>query len=137
MIRYRSKLAERITHFTDIAFSALIFLTVIALLGFSALKVGTLFVDIVEHTTSVNIIHNVVYIVVLLKAYKILVYYLQSHNLSIKYLMQISIIAPAIEVIFASDAQPLSISILFAVYSLANLVIYLIYYRTLQNIQEE
>lgn len=80
-----------------------------------------------------NIIHNIVYIIVLLKAYKIMIYYFLYQNLSIKYLVQIAIIAPAIEVIFSISAQELWINILYALFSIINLVIYVIYYKKLDE----
>ena len=78
-------------------------------------------------------IHNVVYIIVLLKAYKILTFYLESHNLSLQYLVQISIIAPAIEVIFASESQSIWTNILFVAYSFVNLYIYIHFRKELSE----
>ena len=129
-------IAKKIIGLTDYLFSFLIFCTIVALIIYSILTILNLFKDVIEGEV-VNIVHNIAFMIVLMKAYKILTFYLQSHNLSIKYLVQISIIAPAIEVIFAADAQPLSLTILFSVYSLASLLVYLIFYQRLQEIQSE
>ncbi|QQS59487.1 hypothetical protein IPN35_01180 [Candidatus Peregrinibacteria bacterium] len=129
---------RNITHFTDIIFTFLILCSIIALVVFSSLTVFNLFLD-VRYYTRINIIHNIVYIIVLLKAYKILTFYLESHNLSIQYLVQISIIAPAIEVIFASEEQSIWLNTLYTIYSLTNLYIYIRFQKELSqlNFQDE
>ena len=124
---------EQFIRAMDVVFSLFILASIVALVIFSGVTVFDLFAE-VQRYESINIIHNVAYIVVLLKAYKILTFYLKSHNLSIKYLVQISIIAPAIEVIFAGDAQQMWLGILFAVYSLANLYLYIRYHEELEKL---
>lgn len=118
---------------TDTLFTFFILCSIIALIIFSSLTVLSLFIGLFKHNTPVNMIHNVVYIIVLLKAYKILTFYLESHNLSLQYLVQISIIAPAIEVIFASESQSIWTNILFAAYSLVNLYIYIHFRKELSE----
>lgn len=124
---------DKVLQVTDAIFSLFIFISIIALILYSGITIWNLFAG-EGGIAAINIVHNIAYIVVLLKAYKILTFYLKSHNLSIKYLVQISIIAPAIEVIFAGDAQPAWLSILFAIYSLSNLYIYLHYHKTLEKL---
>ncbi|MDZ4216731.1 MAG: hypothetical protein U1C97_00245, partial [Candidatus Gracilibacteria bacterium] len=82
-------------------------------------------------------VHDVAYIIVLVKAFRVLLFYLQTQHLSIKYLIEISIIAPAIEIIFASANFSFSMNLLFVVFSLSNLIIYLTYYEKLSLIDQE
>lgn len=117
---------------TDMIFSGIILLTILSLIIFSTRAVLNLFIQSVAQNIG-NIVHNVVYIVVLLKAYKILVYYFRYQNLSIKYLVQIAIIAPAIEVIFAINQQNIWVNVLYATFSVVNLCIYIFYYRKLDE----
>lgn len=132
---HAKSMINRFIGVTDVIFTVFILCSIIALIGFSGVTILNLFIDVKEYS-SINIIHNVAYIIVLLKAYKILTFYLKSHNLSIKYLVQISIIAPAIEVIFAGEAQPMWLGILFAIYSLANLYIYIRFHKELEKLNE-
>lgn len=127
-----TKRLDTITKYTDLIFSGVILISIFALIMFS-IRMG---IDLLIQSITPdikNIIHNIAYIIVLLKAYKIMVFYFRYQNLSIKYLVQIAIIAPAIEVIFAINAQSLWINILYACFSLANLLIYIIYHKQLDQ----
>ena len=129
----------RIIHFCtrwlDNIFSLFIFLTILVLTGFTGYWIYALMRD-AFHPDFVSILHNIAVTVVLLKAYRVLVFYFQKHHISIKYIMEISIIAPAVEIIFASSQQPMSVNILFGVFSLANLVLYLVFYERLTMIDK-
>lgn len=127
-----TKRLNAITKYTDLVFTGVILMTILSLILFSIrMGVETLYQALTPDIK--NIVHNIAYIIVLLKAYKIMVYYFRYQNLSIKYLVQIAIIAPAIEVIFAINDQSLWINILYASFSLANLLIYIIYYKELDK----
>ncbi len=123
---------EQITKYTDFVFTIVIMITILALIIYSVRMGLNLLLTSFEPDFN-NIIHNIAYIIVLLKAYKIMVFYFKYQNLSIKYLVQIAIIAPAIEVIFAINDQSLWVNILYACFSLANLLIYIIYYKELDK----
>ena len=71
-----------------------------------------------------NILHFIAFTIVLIKAYRILVSYAQLQHINIKYLVEIAIIAPAIEILFNFHAYSLEILILFAGFGIANLVVY-------------
>lgn len=117
-----------ITKITDTGFAIIIFCAILSLVIFSFRAAFDLFLQSVASNIG-NIVHNVAYIIVLLKAYKILIYYFRYQNLSIKYLVQIAIIAPAIEVIFAVNQQSIWVNVLFATFSVANLLIYIFFYK--------
>lgn len=67
-------------------------------------------------------------VLILMKAYRILVSYLTSHHISVEYIVEISIIAPAIELLFAYDAYDVPTKIILGVFGLANLFFYLHYF---------
>lgn len=121
---------------TDFWISGLIFLAILALLLFASIKVYKIFADFAQ-TTTITIVHDVALFVVLVKAYRVLHSYFKKHHISIKYILEISIIAPAIEIIFAYSKQPLPVNILFAFFSLASLVIYLLFYEKLSVIENK
>jgi len=85
---------------------------------------------------AVSTVHDIALVIVLVKAYRVLLFYLEEHHISIKYIVGISIIAPAIEIIFATQNQTLPINILFGIFSVVNLVIYLQYYEKLSCIDK-
>ena len=80
---------DHFINITDAIFSLFILASILALLFYSGVTILNLFWDAGRLNTNVNIVHNIAYIVVLLKAYKILTFYLESHNLSIKYLVNL------------------------------------------------
>ncbi|MFW6311620.1 MAG: hypothetical protein ACOC1K_05230 [Nanoarchaeota archaeon] len=83
------------------------------------------------------ILHEIAYAIVFVKAYKILLSYLKSHHLNIKYLIEIAIIAPAIEVIFNSQMNSIFLTTIFAIFATANLLIYLIFLKKIEKINQQ
>jgi len=65
---------------------------------------------------------------ILIKAYRILVSYLKTHHISVEYIVEISIIASAIELLFAADTHNVYTQAIFAVFGLSNLIIYLYFF---------
>ncbi|PIQ76632.1 hypothetical protein COU78_05040 [Candidatus Peregrinibacteria bacterium CG10_big_fil_rev_8_21_14_0_10_49_24] len=72
-----------------------------------------------------NFLHDVAFFLVFVKALKILTSYLASYRVSLNYIIEISIIAPAIEIIFAPDKHSLPLVIVLAIFSITNLVFYI------------
>jgi uncharacterized membrane protein (DUF373 family) len=83
-----------------------------------------------------RILHEIAYAIVLVKAYKILISYLKIHHVNIKYIIEISIIASAIELIFHYDTHSDVVLGIFAVFGIANLLIYLFFQQQIQGIFE-
>lgn len=84
---------------------------------------------VLEH----DLIHTIAFTIVLVKAYKILISYAETRHINIKFLVEISIIAPTIEIIFNAKNYPLAVNIMFATYAFLNLVAYLYFYATLRT----
>jgi uncharacterized membrane protein (DUF373 family) len=84
-----------------------------------------------------SLLHTIAFTIVLAKAYKILICYAQSRHINIKYLVEIAIVAPTIELIFNIRSYPLEINILFAVFAFSNLVAYLFFYKTVKTVSSD
>ena len=130
----------------DLIVSFFVLLVVFALIVFMASKLRVIFSLAFENpleqpVAEVSILHAIAFAVVLIKAYSILISYLRMHHISIKYMVEIAIIAPAIEVIFNAPAESLSLNILYTCFSLVSLVLYLLFYERLvkadQEVQED
>ncbi len=84
-----------------------------------------------------DLLHTIAFTIVLVKAYKILISYAQKRHVSIKYLIEIAIIAPTIEIVFNSTKYPIEVSALFAIFALANLITYLHFYGTIKHVSDD
>ncbi len=84
--------------------------------------------DYVRSQTSIafieNLLNNITFILILVKWFKILESYAKFHHISIKDLVEISIIALIMEVVFNFWVHTISINILFSVVGIALLVVY-------------
>jgi len=113
--------------------SFLIFLVLLALLFYMCLRVW----NILENAYSGNFehtLHDAIYIIVLVKAYKILLAYIQHHHIHIRYVLEVAIIAPIIEIVFVADAMSWYSMAVFGIFSLSALVIYFIFYDKVRQI---
>lgn len=84
-----------------------------------------------------NLLHTIAFTIVLVKAYKILIAFAQTRHINIKFLVEISIIGPTIELIFNSKNYPIEVNMLFAAFAFVNLVAYLFFYKTLKKSSED
>lgn len=75
-------------------------------------------------------LHQIALVIVFVKAYRILVAYALHHHVDVRFIVEISIIAPAVEVIFNSRLhQHPWIMAMLGSYGLANLLLYLLFYQ--------
>jgi uncharacterized membrane protein (DUF373 family) len=84
-----------------------------------------------------QLLHTIAFTIVLVKAYKILIAYAETRHINVKYLVEIAIIAPTIELIFNSRSYALEINILFALFAFCNLVAYLFFYKTIKLVNAD
>jgi uncharacterized membrane protein (DUF373 family) len=66
---------------------------------------GTVFLESTERQTIFNILnaeflHNVAVLLILMKAYRVLVEYMRHHHIDIKFMVEIAIIASVLELLF-------------------------------------
>lgn len=127
----------------DFLVSLLVFLVALLLVGYGGAKLFWAFSNILASgfhmplTTDDKVMHGVAYTIVIVKAYSILVSYLQTHHLNIKYLIEIAIIAPTIEIIFSVHRRGIEFDILLGSFAFVNLVLYLLFYDRLLRIDNE
>ena len=116
----------------DFFINFIIVITIGILFYLAFFKVYNLFLA----PNSEHFIHDMVFMIVLVKIYRLLVSFLKYHHISIKYMVEISIIAPAIEIVFAFDKHPFIVLIALGGFGIANLLIYILYYEKLLKIDK-
>jgi len=84
-----------------------------------------------------RVIHAIAFTIVLIKAYKILIAYAETQHINIKFLVEIAIIGPTIELLFNSQRYDFYTNLLFAGFAFANLAIYLYFYSTLKRVSSD
>jgi uncharacterized membrane protein (DUF373 family) len=123
-------IVNRAVKLVDSFVSLLIFATILGLV----LYIVRIVVEMFVYLPSSNInqtLYSVAIIIILVKAYRILVFYMNKHHVSIKYIVEIAIIAPAIELIFIPSGRDLGLNIVYALFSLGSLLIYVLYFTKL------
>ncbi len=131
------KLREAALTWTDRFFSLVVFIVILILASYTAivLWIGSqeifihLFSGIGAEERQLRILHAVARTIVVLKAYRILVSYLRSHHVTVKYILEIAIIASVVELFFAYDLHDFETKIVFAVFGLVGLALYLYFYE--------
>jgi uncharacterized membrane protein (DUF373 family) len=84
-----------------------------------------------------ELLHTIAFTIVLVKAYKILISYAETRHINIKFLVEIAIIAPTIELIFNAKSYSFEANLLFAGFAFLNLVAYLFFYSTLRTVNSD
>lgn len=136
LVLFFKKLPENILRLSSKAISFLILFMIISLIVFAFSKAVGIYQGFSNYSPG-NVLHDTALLIVIIKAYKVLLYYYRSQQVSLKYIVEISIIAPAIEIAFAAGEQALWLTVLLAAYGTANLVIYLLYYEKLALIDSK
>lgn len=88
-------------------------------------------------TLELELLHTIAFTIVLVKAYKILISYAETRHINIKFLAEIAIIAPTIELIFNARSYSFESNILFAVFAFMNLAAYLFFYNTIKLVDTD
>ena len=85
----------------------------------------------------IDLLHTIAFTIVLVKAYRILISYAETRRVNLKFLVEISIIGPTVELIFNTGSYNLPVNILFATFAFCNLVAYLYFYKTLKKVSDD
>ena len=80
-----------------------------------------------------KLLHTIAFSIILVKAYIILMSYATYKHVSIKYIVEISIIAPAVEIIFNNSNYELINLIMLWTFWVINLLIYMIFYKNFEK----
>jgi uncharacterized membrane protein (DUF373 family) len=132
--QYSQRFFDAFLPILRLAVSAMIFLAILALLAFMAKQLIEVYQAMMDRTPR-NFLHDIAIIIVMVKAFRILVSYLQDHHISIKYIVEISIIAPAVELIFAADKHVLWLNVIFAAFSVSTMIVYYGFYDRITKTQ--
>ncbi|MBS9783894.1 hypothetical protein KGV55_00940 [Candidatus Gracilibacteria bacterium] len=84
-----------------------------------------------------ELLHNIAFTVVLVKAYNILMEYAKHKHISIKYIIEIAIIAPVVEIIFNYNSYDFKMLIFLGVLAVFMSGLYLIFYDKLKLAEED
>lgn len=84
-----------------------------------------------------QLLHTITFTFVLVKAYKILISFAHTRHINIKLLIEIAIIAPTIEIIFNLKNHTFETNIFLGLFALANLLLYLIFYKTIKTVSSD
>ena len=138
---------ERTVPFLNGCVSFVVFITTLALVIYmliafvsgvfdvSLLMFDTVFLEPAERQTILNAIngdflHNIAVLLILMKAYRILVEYMRYHHIDIKYMVEIGIVACVLELLFNSQGYTESMQMLLAGMAVAFLAIYAFRYES-------
>ena len=131
------QLREAVITWLDRFFSLVVLLVILLLATYSAivLWMGSqemfvlLFSGAGEEERQLRMMHAVARTIIVLKAYRILVSYLRSHHVTVRYMLEISFIASVVELFFAYDLHDNQTKMIFAVFGLVGLALYLYFYE--------
>ncbi len=131
------KLREAVITWFDRFFSLVVVLVILLLAVYSAIVLWMGSQDIIRHLFSgagteerqLRMLHAIAHTILILKAYRILVSYLRSHHVTVKYMLEIAFIASVVELFFAYDLHGGQTQIIFAVFGLVGLALYLYFYE--------
>lgn len=84
-----------------------------------------------------DLLHNIAFTIVLVKAYNILMEYAENKHINIKYTLEIAIIAPVVEIVFNYSSYTFPMIIFFGVFSVVMASIYLFFYDKLRLVEED
>lgn len=131
-----NKPLQKFAKLVDASVSLLMFLGIVGVVLFIGYEIYMMFVHLIDFNAA-GILHTVALTLVLVKAYRLLLFYMQSHHVSIRYIIEISIIAPAVELIFSPSGRDIWMNIVYAIFAIVNLLIYVFNYSRLTHIDDE
>jgi len=128
---------ETIITWLDRFFSLIVLLVILLLATYSAivLWMGSqemfvlLFSGIGGEERQLRMMHAVARTILVLKAYRILVSYLRTHHVTVKYMLEIAFVACVVELFFAYDLHDYQTKMIFAVFGLIGVALYLYFYE--------
>ncbi len=131
------QLREAVITWLDRFFSLVVLLVILLLATYSAIVLwlasheifALLFSGVGGEERQLRMMHAVARTILVLKAYRILVSYLRTHHVTIRYMLEIAFIASVVELFFAYDLHDFETKIIFAVFGLVGLALYLYFYE--------
>ena len=98
----------------------------------------TVFMDAAERTKAFNILnadflHNIAVLLILMKAYRVLVEYMRYHHIDIKFMVEITIIASVLELLFNFRNYNMEMLYVLAALAITFLGFYVLGYKQLKS----
>lgn len=121
--------------FLRVILCTMILAVIIALMMFIANEILDIYRSIFQREPR-NFLHDIALLLVEIKAFRILVSYLLTYHVSVKYIVEISIIASAVEIIFAADRHSIEINVLYGVFCIAMLIVYVMFREKLVSAEQ-
>lgn len=84
-----------------------------------------------------SLLHDIAFTIVLVKAYIILMEYAKTRHINIKYILEIAIIAPVVEIVFNYSSYDFKMIVFYGVFAVLMSIIYLIFYKNLRIVEED
>lgn len=84
-----------------------------------------------------DMLHDIAYAIILIKAYLVLISYADTKHINPKFVLEIGIIAPIIELVFNSWSYDTTTMMFMGVFAVALAVIYLYFYTTLRQVGDD
>ena len=134
--KFVRRLPEYIIWLSSKAISILIFFMIFALVAYAGAKAISIYKGFANYAPG-NVLYDVAMLVVIIKVYMVLLYYYRRHRISLKYIVEISFIVPAINILFAVGEKALWVTVILGVFSVANLFMYIYFYEKLSKIDEK
>ena len=103
----------------------------LSLLMYDTVFLGPSERQVIFNTLNSDFLHNIAVLLILMKAYKILVGYMKYHHIDIKFVVEIGIITVVLELLFNSQQYSESMRMVMASMAVAFLVVYAFKYDTL------
>ncbi len=102
-----------------------------------SLPIKSLLISTERTTFELELLHTIAFTIVLVKAYKILIAFAETRHINLKFLVEIAIIAPTIELLFNAKHYSFEVMVLMAAFAFSNLVAYLFFYHTLKAVSHD
>lgn len=84
-----------------------------------------------------NVLHTIAFTIILIKAYMVLMSYAKTKHLNPKFLLEIGIIAPIIELVFNITGYEPWMAIFMGSFAVSLTIIYLSFYTTLREVSDD
>lgn len=84
-----------------------------------------------------SLLHDIAFTIVLVKAYIILMEYAKTKHINLKYILEIAIISPIVEIVFNYSSYKFEMIILFWILAIIFSIVYLFFYEKLQKVEED
>ncbi|MCD5390220.1 MAG: hypothetical protein LR005_02475 [Candidatus Pacebacteria bacterium] len=140
------KIHLKIAKLLDKSVSIFLLIASISLILFMVLKVSTEFIDFTNYAVKIlssdvsargdlmefftaKHLHGVTLIILLVKAYKILMSYAEDHHIDIRYIIEIAVIGSVLELLFNSSDYSHVMQVIFLILGLGGALIYHKYYQ--------